>query len=63
MESSGECMINDTTLVTLGGSSASGVTFLSKRVLGGRGHELKMKRQVKPENSVVNTSLVLVPTV
>ena len=41
MESSGEYMINDVALMTLGGGfRASGVTLRSNRVWGGRGREL-----------------------
>ena len=46
MESSGECMINDTALTTPGGGScASGETLGSYQVWGGRGHEVDMKQQ------------------
>ena len=39
-------MVNDTALTTPGGSScASGVTFGSYQVRGGRGHALNMKQQ------------------
>ena len=48
MESSGECMINNTALTTLGGGShVSGVTLGSYQVWGGRGHELNMMGQGK----------------
>ena len=43
MESSGECMINDAALTTLGGGSHVSVVTLGSYVWGGRGHELNMK--------------------
>ena len=40
MKSSGECMINDTALMTAGGGShTSGVNLGSYQVQGGRGQE------------------------
>ena len=46
MGSSGECMMNDTALMTLGGGSC--VFGGEDQVWGGRGNELNMKWQGKP---------------
>ena len=60
MESSGECMINDTALTNPeGGSCMPGLTLGSYQVQGGRGQELDMKWQGKPYDSVVDMTLAL----